>query len=156
MFLRQKNTENYNKVTLTLRDRGLFNKDIPKIVETLNQNSSITKLDLSLNNLDDGCVDSLCDLQHVTTLDLSINNINKGVLKLVQRFTSLNLCQNFISEETAQVLAKSRIRYSELNLKNNELSKDVLAEINLKIDKSTKPNANNPPATCRDSLLNRA
>lgn len=124
-----------NGEEVSLRDCGLFSKDIPEIVAALNKKANIISVDLSFNNLDDECVESLCQLEYVRELNLSRNNINEKSFDLIKKFKRLDLSNNFISITTAEKIPYQEINCSWLSLKNNGLSQDLLEQI----DKCLKP-----------------
>ena len=85
----------------SLADQGILDKEIKTLVDVLNENPTITELDLSINNLSDICGSELVKLKFVKVLNLSRNNMGiDGFRTLIQcdALESLNLSRNNLAE----------------------------------------------------------
>lgn len=78
------------------------------LIETLNQNQTITCLKLIGCNLNDESVSALIQLSYIKELILDRNNIDKGALQFINSsFSQVSLNENAISPRTKEQLSSN-------------------------------------------------
>jgi hypothetical protein len=66
--------------SLNLADFGLYEHQIKLLVDKINHNTNIKKLNLKHNSLTDGCIPELVKLQNIQSLNISYNDFTqKGI-----------------------------------------------------------------------------
>ena len=139
----------------------LTDEAIIELADKLHGNSALTALSIAANKIsDEGCMaiaEALRDNEVLTDLNLSGNQIGDqgglalaDVLKTNSVLTNVNLEYNRISDESARVLV-DQLKSAEsaldaLNLGNNKVSPDILAECEDANQLAYKPPARGTPA----------
>ena len=121
--------------TLDLSSKELNNIDVLKIVWLIRRHPTITKIDLSDNNIDDYGTNVLAKFleeenNNIVELDLAYNFItNSGAIALSKNtaLRLLDLSGNDIFDEGAVAFINTSLNV--LNLYGNPISKDYIAEL---------------------------